>query len=272
VPGVSAPVAGIFERDGDVYVPSDNARGPWIVDSLHGGATAALLARAVETVPTYQPMRIVRMTVELFRTAPCVPMIVRVRPVRDGRRIQLVEASMFAAGRDDGADGPELARMMALRIREAEGLVPDDLVPETWDDDEPPPFPDESSTITLPDGPFYFVRNFEIRAGDDRHAFGGSTWLRLHVPLVAGEPTSPMQRLAAATDLLRSASEGLGRLYTSANPDLTIHVTRSPVGEWLCLGASVRFGADGIGQTDGEIWDGSGRVGRGVKSLLIEPR
>ncbi len=268
MPPVSAAVSGIFERDGDVFVPSDNARGPWVADSLHGGATAALLAGAVESVPTFQPMRIVRMTVELFRTAPCVPMVLRVRPLRDGRRIQLVEAAMFAA---DRPDGPELARMMALRIREAAGTVAAEFVPTDWPDDEPPPFAPESAVVTLPDGPFFFVRNFELRSGADRHPLGGTTWLRLHVPLVAGEVTSPVQRLAATTDLLRSASEGLGRSYTSANPDLTIHLIRYPVGEWLALGASVRFDGSGIGQTDGPIWDRTGRVGRGVKSLLLEP-
>ncbi len=264
-----ALATGIFERDGERFVPTDNARGPWVANSLHGGATAGLLARAVEGVPTYQPMRIVRMTVELFRTAPWVPLVLRVRVLRDGKRIQLVEAAMLAA---EHPDGPELGRLTALRIREAEGTVAPELIPSEWPDDEPPAFPGSASIVALPEGPFYFVRNFELRAGDDRHALGGTTWLRMHVPIVAGEVTSPIQRMAATADLLRSASEGLGRSYTSANPDLTIHVIRYPVGDWLGLGASVRFDASGIGQTDGPIWDREGRVGRGVKSLLLEPR
>ena len=38
----------VFHLDGDLAVPSALARGPWSLDALHGGAPAALLARALE--------------------------------------------------------------------------------------------------------------------------------------------------------------------------------------------------------------------------------
>ena len=48
--------AAVFHRDGDLFVPTELARGPWSADAQHGGAPAALLARAIELVepgPTF---------------------------------------------------------------------------------------------------------------------------------------------------------------------------------------------------------------------------
>jgi hypothetical protein len=38
----------IFLRDGERFVPTDLARGPWTPQAQHGGAPAALLAYAIE--------------------------------------------------------------------------------------------------------------------------------------------------------------------------------------------------------------------------------
>jgi hypothetical protein len=44
------------------------------------------------------------------------------------------------------------------------------------------------------------------------------------------------------------------------NPDLSVHLARLPVGEWICLDAQTVVGNDG-----------DGVFGRAVQSLLIEP-
>ena len=56
--------------EGDRFVPSDFARGPWSPDALHGGPVAALIGRAVEACPSDEPMHVARLTVELLRPVP----------------------------------------------------------------------------------------------------------------------------------------------------------------------------------------------------------
>lgn len=112
----------IFTRDGDRYVPTELARGPWTPQAQHGGAPAALLARIVERRAGGEAMFVARLTIELLRPVPIAPLATRARIVRPGRKVQLVEASLF-----DGAT--EVARCTALRIRCVELPIPPDLLP-----------------------------------------------------------------------------------------------------------------------------------------------
>ncbi len=56
------------------------------------------------------------------------------------------------------------------------------------------------------------------------------------------------------------------------NPDLTIHIEREPVGEWVCLDASMRVASGGCGQAEAVLYDAEGRVGRSLQSLYVAPR
>jgi hypothetical protein len=38
----------VFLRDGERFVPTGHARGPWDAETLHGGAPAALVAEALQ--------------------------------------------------------------------------------------------------------------------------------------------------------------------------------------------------------------------------------
>ncbi len=63
----------LFRRDGDLYVPTDFARGPWSPDALHGGPVASLVAGAVEACEAPVPMHSARLTLDCcgpFRWPP----------------------------------------------------------------------------------------------------------------------------------------------------------------------------------------------------------
>ncbi|MGB2710551.1 MAG: acyl-CoA thioesterase domain-containing protein, partial [Conexibacter sp.] len=86
----------IYVPDGpDRFAPTERARGPWDPGAQHGGAPAALLARALERVDGVGPMAIVRVTYELLRPVPLTPLSVRTQVTRPGRRVQIVEASLL---------------------------------------------------------------------------------------------------------------------------------------------------------------------------------
>src|SRR5438128_2083518 len=87
----------------------------------------------------------------------------------------------------------------------------------------------------------------------------------------AGEPTSPLCRVAAAADFGNGISWVLSRLegYTFINPDLTIYLHRMPAGEWVCLEAATWPSPDGIGFCESRLWDERGLIGRALQSLLL---
>ncbi|MCU1344136.1 MAG: thioesterase family protein, partial [Acidimicrobiia bacterium] len=100
----------VYTRDGDFFVPSILAQGPWNPDAQHGGPVAALLAWLMEQVPSAAPMQFVRVTVDLMREVPIAPLTVSTRVVRAGRRIAVLEAALIHNGR-------EVARASGLRMR-----------------------------------------------------------------------------------------------------------------------------------------------------------
>jgi acyl-coenzyme A thioesterase PaaI-like protein len=258
----------LFEADGAVLVPTGSARGPWSEGALHGGAVAGILARAVEPVPSAQPMRVTRMTLDLTRAVPWAPIRVRTRVVRDGRRVQVVEAVVTSEA--TGAD-LALATMSALRIREAPGLVPPASIPPPTDAGPPPP--EAGEVLLRPDGPFHYIRAFDVRTIGEYGGATATTWYHLRADLVGGEEITPLQRLAATADLVISGSRQLAiDEWVTVNADLSIFVERLTDSAWLGLVSTVRISDDGIGHTDGLVFDREGRVAHAVKSLLVDRR
>src|ERR1700710_1801182 len=102
----------MFIPDGEGFVVATMPpRGPWHPTSQYGGTPAALLTWAVERVPTLVPMRIARITIDMHRRVPLGPLEVDAEIVREGKRLQVVVATV----RDP--QGIEVARATALRFR-----------------------------------------------------------------------------------------------------------------------------------------------------------
>ena len=253
----------------DRFVPSELARGPWDPGAQHGGAPAALIARAVERAESAVPMDVVRLTYEFLRPVPLAPLELRTRILRDGRRVQLVEASLVAVDGDQ-----EVARATALRIRS-------DAVPAPEQEPELPPHGGQatSAPISMPafeGGPTMFARDaMEIRFATGAFAEVGPSfaWFRLRVPLVAGEQPSPLQRLAAAGDFGNGIASAVSwATHVFINPDLTLYVERLPRGDWVGLDARTRVGGGGTGVSDSTLYDEQGRVGRAQQGLYVAER
>lgn len=256
--------AALFVPDGDRYVPTELGASPWAPDSLHGGATAALLARALERhEPGDAPMQLVRITVEMVRPVPLAPLALETTTLRPGRRVQLVGARLAAGG-------VEVTRAVGLRIRIADLPLPDGAA-----DDEPPPPRPASGRLTRVKWGWtaFHTHGVEIRtvAGDFMAPGPSTAWFRLRHPVVAGEAPSPMMRVAAAADFGNGISQELPMGgWSFVNPDLTITVSRPPAGEWVCLAATSHLGAAGIGFAESALYDERGRIGRATQSLLLD--
>jgi hypothetical protein len=263
-PSDAEPSAALFVLDGDQAVPTEWARGPWSPSALHGGPVAALVARAVERHAASDDLQLARITLELIRPVPVVPLTVRSTVVRPGRKVQLLDTVVEA-------DGVDVAWSRALRIRVASGPTLEPTVPE--DDAPRPPELGHSSASMVDSYRAFHNEGVEMRyvSGSFEQPGPATVWFRLRCPVVLGEVPTPWQRAAAASDFGNGVGAelpfGSSRFI---NPDLTISIHRPPVGEWVCLDARTRFGTPGIGAAESELWDVQGRIGRAVQSLLVE--
>jgi hypothetical protein len=103
----------VFLAEGERFVPTNHARGPWDPQALHGGAPAALMTTAFERVEPGAELPIARLGFELLRPIPFVPLSISTRIVRPGRRVQELAGELLA---DLGSAGEQLiARASALR-------------------------------------------------------------------------------------------------------------------------------------------------------------
>ena len=101
----------------------------------------------------------------------------------------------------------------------------------------------------------------------------GEFWLRSITPVASAD--SPMARVCAHADW----ASGLSRLDTFASPklggfpnaDLSVHLSRVPVGEWIGLRPASRWFSNGMGMTDTEILDVFGPIGRACHTLVLVP-
>ncbi|WP_354245264.1 hypothetical protein [Bradyrhizobium sp. LA2.1] len=62
------------------------------------------------------------------------------------------------------------------------------------------------------------------------------------------------------------------RAWTYINADLTVNLSRQPVGEWILLDGESWIGPDGAGLAMSRLADRHGYFGRAVQSLVIEKR
>jgi hypothetical protein len=256
----------LFHIEGSTYLPTGLARGPWSPDAQHGGPPAALLMREMERMDAPAPMQVARATFELLRPVPLAPLTITTTTLKPGKRVQLVGASLHAGD-------VEVVRATALRLRSAEIPIPDDVPVDMGI----PDLPETESSGRVPFGTEdereHFHRDaVEIRtvAGGFDRAGPGTAWFRLRVPVVPDEEPSGAMRAVATADFGNGLSWILPGDWLFINPDLTVHLLRVPVGEWICLAARTLPSSTGVGFAESAIYDERGRVGRSVQSLLID--
>jgi hypothetical protein len=249
--------------DGERFVATEYARGPWDPNAQHGGPASALLARAVERHEIDLPVQVVRLTTELLRPVPLGPITVRVRTIRPGKKVQLVEASLLA-------DEREVARTVGLRIRETD--LP---LPVTTDADRLAKGPHEVEPFRFERvGPLNFGATMEMApvTGGPRETGPATVWFRLHVPLVAGEEITQLMRAAAVADFGNGVSSVVdwNAGWVFINPDLTVYLHRYPEGEWIGVDAVTHASDRGVGYAEVALHDEAGHFGRSVQSLLFD--
>jgi hypothetical protein len=256
-----------YERDGDLFRATALTRGPWDPGAQHAGPPAALLGRALEGLPEAEDFQVGRVTFEILRAVPIAPVRVEARVVRPGRRVQLLEAEL------SDAEGEVLMRARAWRIRRGEVEVPAGALVVT---EPPPPAEQAAEANFFPTGQEHGYHSaMEVRfvAGDWLQPGPATVWLRMRQPLVAGEEPSPLQRTLVVADVGNGVSASLDfRRFLFINVDLTVQLERMPAGEWIGIDAVTLPQPSGVGSSDSVLFDGEGRIGRALQTLLISER
>lgn len=259
----------IFRSREGRFEPTEQARGPWDRAALHGGAPAALIASAFERHEPASGLRIARLGFELLRPIPFAPLQLEVRTVRAGRRVQELSAELHA--------GEQLiCRAGALRVAEVPGALPELPAGAVASGPMPPPETGEPVTFALDDadGVSFAASAMEMRWLDGPRRPGPSrVWMRLRHPLVDGEQTSSLARLAATADFGNGVSASLPfDRYVFINADLSIHLHRAPRGEWIGLDARTLLHEGGTALAESVLHDLDGPVGRSFQVLVVTPR
>lgn len=257
-----------------MYLPLGDGRfrstrhtvGPWSPDAQHGGPPSALLAHAIEALPCDGPRQVARLTTEILGPVPVAELAVHAEVVRGGRSVELVEATLRCADR-------VVMRARAWRIRT--GRIGTAATAAAGVSEQPPALPATATEIIDPRWRSGYLLAIEWRFTEGGLSRQGpaTAWTRLRVPLVAGEQPSPLQRVVVVADSGNGISSQLDlSSWWFINPELTVHLHRPPVGEWVCLQARSTVQDSGIGLAESILYDGTGTVGRGAQALLIGPR
>src|SRR5439155_1243422 len=92
-----------------------------------------------------------------------------------------------------------------------------------------------------------------------------AAWMRQRVPLVAGSPTSPLERVLVAADSGSGVSAAIEhKRFTAINADLTVSVHRPLEGEWVGLDCLSIYEPHGVGLADTRLHDMHGPIGRAL--------
>jgi acyl-coenzyme A thioesterase PaaI-like protein len=251
--------------DPDVFLATPRTEGLWEPQTQHAGPPSALLTRAIERMPSTipGPSQLTRLTMEILGPIRTGEVRVRANVVRPGRAVELLEAELESVDR-------VVMRARAWRIRTAAIELPPLLPAPTA-----PPIPHAEATFRDPAWLHGYLGAVDFRFVHGHFEVPGpaAVWTRLRYPLVAGEEPTPTQRLMAAAD----SGNGLSSQFNFhewwfINTELTVHLVRPPVGEWVYVDARSTMDRSGVGLAETELYDATGRVGRGAQSLMVGPR
>ncbi len=250
-----------FERvGGSAFRATGHVGGAWDPEQQHIAPALGLLVHVVELdrdARRNDGLVIGRLSYDILGTVPIDRVETRVRVLRPGRTVELVEATLTHDGRAAVA-----LRAWLMQPGDTTRLHAAALPHMTPPADMPPWNP---STVW----PGAFIASAEVRR-EQIEPGRASFWVRTSVPLIAAEPVS---RLASAAGLFDIANGMTVRVSPQdlafPNVDLTAHLFALPRGEWIGFDTTVCFGAGGVGVTTSILHDTGGPIGTMSQLLTL---
>jgi len=261
----------LFVKKEGCYLPTEHAASPWGPVTIHGGASAGLTASLMEEQFPSASMQLARLTVDLFRPVPMAPLEPRSRIIRDGKRIKVLEVSLFH-------EDKEICRSNALIVEKQDVVLPThaqlpELPPgkiiDAFAQDEVIGINaiNTAAGVEYPPGLHTLIplKPIFLNLGVGR----GCSWVRLPLNVREGVKNSPLVSVATLSDF----SNGFAQLYLSPdqgfiNADITLNLHRMPVDDWIAIDAHARAQSNGIAMVEAVLYDQYGMIGRVSQSNM----
>jgi hypothetical protein len=231
---------------------------------------------------------IARFTASFVRPVPIVPLHLEVEDTRVGTKSVELRATLSTA---DERKPLMVATALAVPSQPENNIEEKYMVPCK---------PSKSITEATPirfemfqEGLHHYAAAMELRLVHGRLTKGPCCmWFRTTIPLVAlhedlekeissdgsvpkglSDAISPLQRVLLAADSCNGISSSVEwDEYLFMNPDITVHVVRPLIGEWVCMDARTDACIGGHGVSSGTLMDETGVVGHALQSLIVERR
>ncbi|KQY37533.1 hypothetical protein ASD42_02855 [Nocardia sp. Root136] len=220
------------------------------------------MAREVEARYCSEGFAPARLTIDLHRAVPAVPLTVASELVRDGNRVR--SATIVAR-----ADGEIVARGSALLLKRS--TQPPG---EVWRHDRARPVPPPNVLATIDEVMHLFGsdgQGWSANMTEHQNDTRKRKWVR-NIPVVAGEESSPFCYAAMTgeqTSLVTNwGTEGIGFI----NTDVSITFSRMPVGGEMGIEAESHLSDDGIAAGAAVLYDEQGAFGICTTTALANER
>jgi acyl-CoA thioesterase superfamily protein len=253
-----------FVADGDAFIPTRWARGPW-GQTISGNYVGGLLGHVIERDAGDPDLQPARLTVDLFHPAALAePVRVDSAIVREGRRLKLVDAVMTQSGtvvaranalflrRGDQPPGDRFTTTVTMPPVPSTNGAPDDIATLTWSYGKDGDTPSLGLGAWMYDGPKYI-------------------WTHERGQIVAGAELTPFTRAALAGDMASSLTSFGEDGLPFINADYTLTLSRLPVGPYLGLAALTHDSDAGVATGTAVVVDASGPLGTATATALANP-
>jgi hypothetical protein len=244
----------------DTFRSTSHTVGPWGPDSQHLGPPSALLVRSLMALgrPSFA-----RVTFEVLGPVPVADLTVSTSVERPGRSVELLSASLAYEGR------------VVLTARAWHIVGTDTTAVAGGSGDSLPP-PSSAVPMEIPDfwsGGYLAAVEWLSVSGGIFTPGDAQVWARPRVAVVEGFEPTPLERLFSVVDSASGVSSRVDiRKWYAINTDLTVHLHRQPVGEWVGMDARTTIGPDGAGLATSTVHDVEGPVGTTAQALFVRER
>ena len=253
---MSDDAGGLFHLDGDWFVPSDFTRGPWRADAMHGGPPGALVAWGIDRELADGEL-VARISIDLIAPVPIEPLRVNVERAPVSRRVTHLSVELAT-------------RSAAVCRAHAVVLRGDALPPPAWSPPWDAAVPGPDLRVDLGPG-FHGASPVFHRGAVEHRVTHGSisgpgpcvSWVSLTRPVVAARPTPPLCGLLGVADFGSAIAQPLGndQPVSLINVDVSLALSRLPVGEWFRLDAADLVGDAGVALAVTQLADAHGPIG-----------
>jgi hypothetical protein len=240
----------------DRFEPTKATESPWDSAMQHGGPPAALLGHLLRL----DGLRLARISVDFLGPIPRTQCRVEVSPIKPGRLTALNEARMVIDGR------------VAVTAR-AWHIAPGPQPPVVSDLPQAEPLPAEESRSGFDDWGYGQAFEWRVTYGGLDRMGETHVWSRARFPLIDGVEMDGQDRALVVADSANGLSAELHwDKWFSIPPTMTTNLLRPATGEWVHLACRTLLGDDGLGLTEGDLFDLTGKIGQVAQPLLVRAR